>query len=51
MGNGAGPKEPHTHLGGDNPESRSELVRKSNNITVTPTRATKDITAPKTGER
>jgi hypothetical protein len=51
MGDGAGPKEPHTHLGGDNPESRSKSVQKSNDITMTPVRATKDITAPKTGER
>ncbi len=51
MGNGAEPKESHTHLGGDDPESRSKLVQKSNNTTMTPARATKDITAPKTGER
>ncbi len=51
MGNDAGPKEPHTHLGGDDPESRSKLVRKSDDITMTLARATKDITAPKTGER
>ncbi len=50
-GNGAGLKEPHTHLGVDNPMSRSKLVQKSNDITMTPARATKDITAPKTGER
>jgi hypothetical protein len=50
-GDGAGPKEPHTHLGEDNPESISELVQKSNDITMTPARATKDITAPKTEER
>ncbi len=50
-GNGAGPKEPHTHLGGDDSKSRSKLVQKSNDITMTPARATKDITAPKTGER
>ena len=51
MGDGAGPKEPHRHLGGDNPEGRSKSVQNSNNITMTLARATKDITAPKTGER
>ena len=50
-GNGAGSKEPHTHLGGDDPDSRSKSVQESNDITMTLARATKDITAPKTGER
>jgi hypothetical protein len=51
-GNVVGMEEPQTQTGDQELENRSKLARKSDNITMTPVRATRDITSHKqTGER
>ena len=51
-GNVVGMEEPRTQTGDQELENRSKLARKSNDITMTPARATRDITPHKqTGER
>jgi hypothetical protein len=51
-GNVVGMEEPRTQTGDQESENRSKLAQKSNDITITPARATRDITSHKqTGER
>ncbi len=51
MGNVVGMEESETQTGDQELENRSKSTQKSNDITMTPTRATRDITHKQTGER
>jgi hypothetical protein len=51
VGNIVGMEESQTQTGDQELENRSKLAQKSNNITMTPARATRDITHKQTGER
>ena len=44
-------EEPRTQTGDQGFENRSKSAQKSNDITMTPARATRDITHKQTGER
>jgi hypothetical protein len=50
-GDVVGMEESQTQTGDQELENRSKLARKSNDITMTPARATRDITHKQTGER
>jgi hypothetical protein len=51
VGNVVGMEESQTQTGDQELENRSKLAQKSNNITMTPARAMRDITHKQTGER
>jgi hypothetical protein len=50
-GDVVGMEESRTQTGDQELENRSKSTQKSNNITMTPARATRDITHKQTGER